>query len=123
PAPAAAAACPSPRGAKRVIDGFRWGPKPDAAAQEVIGSPRAREREVLALLGAGRANSEVAQQLYLPEGTVKGYVSSILTKLGAENRVQAAILAHRPGLVPTPKQQTSSWRAGMGQSPRAGASE
>jgi DNA-binding NarL/FixJ family response regulator len=103
-AAASGAAYLSPRVAHRVIDRFRSGPQPDAAAQEAIGSLSAREREVLALLGAGRANSEVAQQLYLTEGTVKGYVSSILTKLGAENRVQAAILAHRAGLVPAPKQ-------------------
>ena len=103
-AAASGAAYLSPRVAQRVIDRFRSGPQPEAAAQEAIGSLSAREREVLALLGAGRANSEVAQQLYLTEGTVKGYVSAILTKLGAENRVQAAILAHRAGLVSAPKQ-------------------
>ncbi|WP_235350950.1 response regulator transcription factor [Brevibacterium sp. UCMA 11752] len=91
---AGGAAFLSPRLAHRVIDRFRSGPRPDAAAQESVAALSARERDVLALVGAGRANSEVARELYLTEGTVKGYVSAILSKLGAENRVQAAILAH-----------------------------
>ncbi|MDN6605884.1 response regulator transcription factor [Brevibacterium sp.] len=97
---AGGAAFLSPRVAHCVIDRFRSGPRPDAAAQESIAALSTRERDVLALVGAGRANSEVARELYLTEGTVKGYVSAILSKLGAENRVQAAILAHRAGIIP-----------------------
>src|SRR5699024_4986006 len=103
-AAASGAAYLSPRVAHRVIDRFRSGPQPDAAAQEHTGSLWAREREGRAPPGAGRAPSAVAQQLYLTEGTVKRYVRSILPKLGGESRVQAAILAHRAGLVPAPKQ-------------------
>jgi DNA-binding NarL/FixJ family response regulator len=58
-----------------------------------------REREVLALLGQGLSNAEIARRLYLVEGTVKSYVSAILTRLAAKNRVQAAILAYEAGLV------------------------
>ncbi|MEX0171270.1 response regulator [Streptomyces sp. LMG1-1-1.1] len=53
-----------------------------------------REREVLAMVGTGASNAEIGKRLHLGEGTVKGYVSRMLTKLGCDNRVQAAILAH-----------------------------
>ncbi|CCH28416.1 response regulator transcription factor [Actinosynnema sp. NPDC047251] len=58
-----------------------------------------REREVLALLGAGLSNARIATRLNLVEGTVKGHVSTILTRLDLANRVQAAVLAHEAGLV------------------------
>lgn len=58
-----------------------------------------REREVLALLAAGRANREIAEQLVITEGTVKNHVSNILGKLQAENRTQAADIARKRGLL------------------------
>jgi DNA-binding NarL/FixJ family response regulator len=58
-----------------------------------------REREVLALLAAGRANREIAEQLVITEGTVKNHVSNILGKLQAENRTQAAAIARQRGLL------------------------
>ncbi|GAA1692018.1 response regulator transcription factor [Glycomyces endophyticus] len=58
-----------------------------------------REQEVLGLLGEGLSNHEIASRLFLTEGTVKGYVSAILTRLDLQNRVQAAILAYEAGLV------------------------
>jgi DNA-binding NarL/FixJ family response regulator len=57
-----------------------------------------REREVLALLTAGRSNKEMARQLGLSERTVKAHVSSVLGKLGLASRTQAAIYALRHGL-------------------------
>ncbi|MET9468434.1 response regulator transcription factor [Streptomyces sp. NPDC006544] len=57
-----------------------------------------REREVLALLGEGLANLDVAQRLGIGVGTVKTHVGSILEKTGSAGRVQAALLAHQVGL-------------------------
>jgi DNA-binding NarL/FixJ family response regulator len=56
-----------------------------------------RERQVLSLLAGGQSNAAIAVQLGLTEATVKSYVSALLTKLGVENRVQAALVAHRAG--------------------------
>jgi DNA-binding NarL/FixJ family response regulator len=57
-----------------------------------------REKEVLGLLGKGLTNAEIAARVYLSEGTVRNYVSSIFEKLGVEDRTQAAVLAIRCGL-------------------------
>ncbi len=57
-----------------------------------------RELDVLRLLGNGMTNAAIAEQLFLSEGTVRNYVSAILTKLQVEDRTQAAVLAVRHGL-------------------------
>lgn len=57
-----------------------------------------REAEVLACLGRGLSNAQIAQQLYLSEATVKGYVSRILVKLDCDNRTQAGILARNAAM-------------------------
>ena len=61
----------------------------------ILDSLSARERQVLTLLASGRPNAEIADTLGLTEATVKSYVSTLLTKLGVQNRVQAALLAQR----------------------------
>ena len=58
-----------------------------------------REKDVLTLLAHGFTNMEIAQQLYLSEGTVKNYVSSVFAKLDVADRTQAALKALRYGLV------------------------
>lgn len=70
-----------------------------AAARERVAGLAPRERDVLALVGAGLSNAEIGDRLFLVEGTVKAYVSSVLTRLAVKNRVQAAVLAHEAGLV------------------------
>jgi DNA-binding NarL/FixJ family response regulator len=59
----------------------------------------ARERQVLAEIAHGRSNREIARALALSEKTVKTHVSAILTKLGVQDRTQAALYAVRTGLV------------------------
>ncbi len=54
-----------------------------------------REIEVLKLVGQGKNNQEIAQELYLSEGTVKNYVTQILTKLEMRDRVQIALWAQK----------------------------
>jgi DNA-binding NarL/FixJ family response regulator len=55
----------------------------------------AREREVLAELAQGRSNREIARALHVSEKTVKAHVSSVLAKLGVQDRTQAALFAVR----------------------------
>ena len=69
------------------------------AARDRTAGLTEREREVLALVGAGLSNAEIARRLHLVEGTVKSYLTSIFTRLDVRNRVQAAILAYEAGLV------------------------
>ena len=58
-----------------------------------------RETDILELLAKGLSNADIAQQLYLTDGTVRNYTSEIFKKLGVSDRTQAAVLALRYGLV------------------------
>lgn len=57
-----------------------------------------REREILALVAKGASNRQVAERLYVTEGTVKNHMSSILSKLGVRDRTQAVLKAKELGL-------------------------
>lgn len=59
-----------------------------------------REQDVLRLVAQGKSNKEIAGLLYLTEGTVKGYMSAILAKIGVADRTQAALYAIKHKLVP-----------------------
>lgn len=98
-AAAEGAAYLSPRIAGRVIAELGGGRMTRAGtARASVAALTPRERDVLALVGRGLSNQDIATRLHLAEGTVKAHVSSILTQLNAENRVQAAITAHEAGL-------------------------
>ena len=58
-----------------------------------------REMEVLILIGEGKTNQEIADELFIGIKTVKTHVSNVLSKLGVDDRTQAAIYAHRNKLV------------------------
>jgi DNA-binding NarL/FixJ family response regulator len=88
----------SPAVAHRVIRDYRATGVSATRARQRVATLTDRERDVLALLGAGHSNAEIARTLHIVEGTVKAHVSSILDKVGARNRVQAAVLSYQSGL-------------------------
>ena len=81
--------------------------QPAADKPEVVSEPRPRmfeqlterEREILALVAKGATNREIAESLYITEGTVKNHFSNVLGKLGVRDRTQAALKAKELGLV------------------------
>ncbi len=88
-----------PAVARTVIGGYVSGADGAERAKLAVGGLTAREREVLRLVGQGLSNAEIAARLHLAHGTVKDHVSALLGKLGGLNRVQAAVIAERAGLV------------------------
>lgn len=68
-------------------------------ARELIGGLTPRESEILALIGGGLTDAEIAQRLEVVDGTVSVFVDTILRSLHVHNRMQAAIIAHEAGLV------------------------
>ena len=70
-----------------------------ATARGRLAGLNARELEVAVAVGQGRSNADIAASLFLSVPTVKTHVSSILTKLGLNNRVQVALLVHDARLV------------------------
>jgi DNA-binding NarL/FixJ family response regulator len=85
-----------PQVARSVMDHL----KPTASADpEIIGQLSQRELEVLKLMVEGRSNPEIAAVLYLSPNTVKTHVRGIMNKLAVDDRVQAAVVALRAGLV------------------------
>ena len=82
--------------ARRLTQDLRCGP-----AGPGLLTPR--ERQVLALLGEGRSNREIATILVISERTARTHVSNVLSKLNLTSRTQAALMAIREGLVPGPQ--------------------
>jgi DNA-binding NarL/FixJ family response regulator len=89
-----------PAVARRLMSSLRAGPMKDSRAELT-----SRELEVLRLVGAGKANKEIAAELQIGERTARTHVSNILRKLGLSSRTQAALWAVREGLadVGTPR--------------------
>lgn len=83
---------------------------PDRAQAEAVASLTARERDVLACLGAGMSNADVAAALVITESTAKTHVSRVLAKLGCASRVQAAIVAVEAGVVRDHEQRDQEQR-------------
>lgn len=87
---AAGGAVLDPRITARLLPRFAQGPA--VPAPPIAADLTLREQQVLRGLAAGRSNAAIARGLGLADATVKKYVSALLIKLGAENRVQAALL-------------------------------
>jgi DNA-binding NarL/FixJ family response regulator len=89
----------SPSTTRRLIERFvPLLPAPAAATTDSLATLTNREREVFALVAQGRSNREIADTLFLSEGTVKIHVSRLLGKLGLRDRVHAVILAYESGI-------------------------
>ncbi|GAA3529560.1 response regulator transcription factor [Streptomyces osmaniensis] len=85
---------------RRLVERFATDAATQAPAVPAdLASLTPREREVLALLGRGLSNTELAARLTLSEATVKSHVARIFAKLSLRDRAQAVVLAYETGLV------------------------
>jgi DNA-binding NarL/FixJ family response regulator len=91
----------APEAAMRLMREVRAPESPEALTE--------RETEVLKLVARGKANKQIAHELFVGEKTVKAHVSSILAKLGVQSRTQAALYALRIGLVSMEELNEESW--------------
>ena len=89
----------SPAAARRLIAASGDTDAARDRARKLVRSLTEREVEVLGCLGEGLSNAQIGARLYLSEATIKGYVSSILDKLGCANRTQAGLIAHDAGIM------------------------
>jgi len=97
---AAGEALLAPSVTRRLLDTFAQNqPAEPDASRAALADLTERERQVLVLVGRGLSNREIAQELFLSEGTVKTHIKRIFYKLGLRDRVQAVILAYDSGLV------------------------
>ncbi|HTF08607.1 MAG TPA: response regulator transcription factor [Asanoa sp.] len=89
----------SPSVTRRLIEEFAKRSDPLRPPDTVMDALTPRERETLGLVARGLSNTEIARRLFVTEATVKSHVSSVLTKLGLRDRVQAVVFAYEHGLV------------------------
>jgi DNA-binding NarL/FixJ family response regulator len=84
----------------RVLAIYRSAAPPASAADTAgLGTLTSREREVLALIGRGRTNGEIAAELFVSEGTVKTHINHLFTKLRLRDRAAAVVFAFDHDLV------------------------
>ena len=88
----------APSVTRRLIHDFASRPEPAVGRRE-LKAITDREREVLTLVGSGLSNTEIAAELCISVATAKTYLTRLLTKLDARDRVQLVIMAYEAGLV------------------------
>lgn len=110
---ATGAGCLSPSVVRRLHGGLTPGPRAQEAV-EAVARLTPREREVLGYIGQGLSNGEIGARMHFSVATAKDDVSAVLGKIGVANRVQAAVIAERAGLLDTDAERAagSSTRVG-----------
>jgi DNA-binding NarL/FixJ family response regulator len=99
----------APSTTRRLLDRFAPHLPADGPPPADLAELTTREREVLAEVGCGLSNTEIAAQLHISEATVKTHVGHIMTKLGLRDRIQAVVYAYETGLI-APKVRRSTIR-------------
>jgi DNA-binding NarL/FixJ family response regulator len=89
----------SPSITRRLIEEFVERPDHPKGPIPELGLLTAREQEVLALVGRGMSNAEIAEHLVVSPATSKTHVSRVMTKLAARDRAQLVVIAYESGLV------------------------
>jgi len=87
----------------RVLAIYRSAPPPRAGRDPALDALTGREREVLALIGQGKSNAEIAAELFVSDGTIKTHINHLFTKLQLRDRAAGAVFAFDHDLV-TPAQ-------------------
>ncbi|WP_328555655.1 response regulator transcription factor [Streptomyces sp. NBC_00358] len=89
----------APAVTRRLIQDFTAARPELAREQRELKGVTEREREVLTLVGSGLSNTEIAERLFISVATAKTYLTRLLSKLDARDRVQLVIIAYEAGLV------------------------
>jgi DNA-binding NarL/FixJ family response regulator len=89
----------SPSVTRRVVEAFASGPAPTGPLVSSLEELTDREREIVALVGTGLSNHEIAEHLVISPATARTHVSRAMLKLGARDRAQLVVFAYEAGLV------------------------
>ncbi|MGL3806353.1 response regulator [Paeniglutamicibacter sp. R2-26] len=92
-------------------------PPPEHRAPAALETLTEREREVLLLIGSGRSNAEIAEELFITPLTAKTHVSRIIGKMGVRDRTALVVIAYESGLI-TPGSGAGSGSGAAAQAPR-----
>ena len=89
----------APSVTRKLITAFAAQPRKALVSPAALADLTGREREVMALVAAGRTNEEIADELVITSATAKTHVSRAMAKLGARDRAQLVVIAYETGLV------------------------
>ena len=88
----------TPKATRALLSSMTDAATPDVVDKDAVNGLTSRECEIVAMVGRGLSNDEIAASLYLSPLTVKTHVSRAMTKLHARDRAQLVVLAFRSGL-------------------------